>query len=1403
MARPNPFARDPFDFDALFNPNANRRASAFDFKKQGADPYSLLQLIEQRELARKGQRGGSFLDKVKSGGGDVLMDVLNVISRPGWAVAEGARRGLEGEGFDAGDFLKGASRGIQGKAHTGFGQVLEQEGFLKGHRRLRGVAGLVGDIATDPLNLLLLAAAPVTGGGSLALMAGKEGAEQGIKRLAVKAAQKTQGSGAFASLDDADDVLKTLRAAGDEFQANAVLAQTKRELLAGEKLQDPFSGFKIQEEVLDVRKRPELAAQQAVAHVELEKALGPKYVQARLKIPFVRASGEYGALEGRVGRLNRGAVNLTPAKGLKAPSLLRLAEGGSKLNKIPFAGGGLASGADWLGKTFKPGFGNEEYHAAEMAAKRSGEFLHRVYRRENEETLGRFMAGGADELTPEGQIDALDWAEGRKDLLDSGRKMQASVLRAGVQAAEITPRQAKFLHSWHKTTERLRERDVQFFGQKPYDKEIRGLYVPHLYTKKGEDLTDPDVKNRIATALSKKGFQYSRHGETTIKALREAAASDHLKKVVETDPITLLATRTRRGAQSHADRLLATTVGKTMGKPTRLPDKERLAKLREERKRVEEGQQIVDKNGRVRRIKGVRDLNLLDPRELDRLSKAADDGAELRRDEKLATARQERDDRLAALNQERKKLVGLGKGQATRLSKRWPKTVGELERLTESELKAQIKDPAALRAARKSRKLMRVASDHRSRLATIRALRKKMDALQPDKGKRAHGSKYRALLVQAIKTLEPEVKFTYRTHGDSGKVHRIRILAPLSHKESWVQRLDGYLDSHLKGTQEDLAATREAAQATWDAARIAQKHVPKRAKPYDRKVAEVDKKIAAEYEGFANKALKSLDDLQVDKTKSANKLHDEMAKEFELAQKLAKRLQKIDRQTQRALTALHNPDVPKDWLEVKNLKMPGPGGKDVTISVEPKIRAAMLRQRRIITDDEALRQFDNAWHRGVAKWKVAATVVNLGYAMRNTMSDYWNMYLAGVPAWAMTYYSGRAARVMFLSEKALRNPSKIGVPERKALSTFIEAYHHGILSGLYEGDIQEISRFLRSGQKGRARDFAKNGQFVAAYTRAMGDFNRHRENWGRMSHYLYRRDHEKMTPAASAIEVKTAHFDYEDLTPFEQGIKRNFIPFYTWTRKNIPYQVKQLASRPGRYAAFTKAMNESEYASGDSKGDVMPDYLKNAMAFKVPFGDNSYFIPQIGAADLQRLQHPTQLLGMMNPALKIPLELAANKSFHTQAPIFGGTHPRNPVSEAAAPFLNMIPGANVGRTERTVRGQQEAGTGAHPLVSYAAGQVPLTNFLINQMSSIRRKQRGEAGGVPMGALAYLGGLSMSDVDPDQALNIASLEWDDEMQKLIRGMRDEDILEEGDKSLSPYERMLLAQLQQRLGRPGAK
>ncbi|MCC6798323.1 MAG: hypothetical protein IT366_24635 [Candidatus Hydrogenedentes bacterium] len=83
-------------------------------------------------------------------------------------------------------------------------------------------------------------------------------------------------------------------------------------------------------------------------------------------------------------------------------------------------------------------------------------------------------------------------------------------------------------------------------------------------------------------------------------------------------------------------------------------------------------------------------------------------------------------------------------------------------------------------------------------------------------------------------------------------------------------------------------------------------------------------------------------------------------------------------------------------------------------------------------------------------------------------------------------------------------------------------------------------------------------------------------------------------------QVKLSHFDYTDLAPFEEGLRRTWVPFYTWMRKNIPSETVNMLQRPGKYMPFVRAY----YETFDQAG-IVPEDLPEWMAsnFAVPIGE--------------------------------------------------------------------------------------------------------------------------------------------------------------------------------------------------------
>ena len=492
------------------------------------------------------------------------------------------------------------------------------------------------------------------------------------------------------------------------------------------------------------------------------------------------------------------------------------------------------------------------------------------------------------------------------------------------------------------------------------------------------------------------------------------------------------------------------------------------------------------------------------------------------------------------------------------------------------------------------------------------------------------------------------------------------------------------------------------------------------------------------------KDLKALSTAKGMHTKGLNKLNRELAK-----------LQKQERQF---MKGTKNPEFSAQAMTVVS-KLKNEHGHSMAF---PKETAhAMERLHKVMAeDDETLNAFSNGYRKYLGKWKLGVTSVNPGYGVRNTLSDFWNMWLAGVPVHGMVTYGGKAARLMRKAQKG----------DVKAVHEMLDAYDQGILSGLFAGDVQQVSNMLEHGSS--LKGLAHDKRFIKLTSKMMQDFNRNRENWGRLTHYMYQREALKRNITDAAHEVKKAHFDYEDLTPFEQRTMKVIAPFYTWSRKNIPYQIEKLVTEPGRFSAFPKFVNEMDKAAGGSQGDIVPDYMNKGMYLKMPFGGGKYMAPMIGVTDLERATHPVDLAtSLVSPAAKIPFEMMANRNLLTGQDIAPkDSYSRNPINDnpLVSGLLSLIPGSNVGGTGRMVGDKMVQGKGANPYLTYLMGQTPLTNMLVNKTGKIRTAQ--QQGNKYKALESWLTGVNPVTVDQEQQKAFARLDFEDQIKQIMKDLR---------------------------------
>lgn len=145
-----------------------------------------------------------------------------------------------------------------------------------------------------------------------------------------------------------------------------------------------------------------------------------------------------------------------------------------------------------------------------------------------------------------------------------------------------------------------------------------------------------------------------------------------------------------------------------------------------------------------------------------------------------------------------------------------------------------------------------------------------------------------------------------------------------------------------------------------------------------------------------------------------------------------------------------------------------------------------------------------------------------------------------------------------------------------------------------------------------------------------------------------------LPPRAAAMRVKQYLFDFGDLTPFERATLRRLFPFYSWTRKNLPLQMKALLTRPGKFVALHKAAESAErgvFADPPDEKDL-PPWMGDMLPVPIvrnPDNTVSYFLTGgwLPQADLLKTYDiPALAGGLLTPLIKAPIEFMINYSLY-------------------------------------------------------------------------------------------------------------------------------------------------------------
>jgi hypothetical protein len=339
------------------------------------------------------------------------------------------------------------------------------------------------------------------------------------------------------------------------------------------------------------------------------------------------------------------------------------------------------------------------------------------------------------------------------------------------------------------------------------------------------------------------------------------------------------------------------------------------------------------------------------------------------------------------------------------------------------------------------------------------------------------------------------------------------------------------------------------------------------------------------------------------------------------------------------------------------------------------------------TSSKSLQNFDKA----LSKWKAAVTIYIPSHHIRNLIGDLYFNWLGGVNSarpysTAIRVMQSQKGRYQGLAEiDTLTNPNalrKVIETGRTAPATgkqtaltmrngtnvtndmvYVSAFQQGILPTTRV--LEDIPDDVAIGLE-RIRPLGGRGQKAAHHV------SEGRDHYVRLAHYI---NELKKSPKSfeSAVEdaaavVRKWHPDGMDLTTFERNVMRRMFPFYSWTRKAFPLIVESMVATPGKVMAYPKAQYLLQNMLGMQTGpmsdpfpydQLFPDWIREKGIGPIMGESGSYTVLNPGNPTMDivsQANNPGKMaMGMINPAARIPIELATGRNTQSGAPIGGIT----------------------------------------------------------------------------------------------------------------------------------------------------
>jgi len=342
---------------------------------------------------------------------------------------------------------------------------------------------------------------------------------------------------------------------------------------------------------------------------------------------------------------------------------------------------------------------------------------------------------------------------------------------------------------------------------------------------------------------------------------------------------------------------------------------------------------------------------------------------------------------------------------------------------------------------------------------------------------------------------------------------------------------------------------------------------------------------------------------------------------------------------------------PGGWVNVTHTAIPALRGK----WVHPEVAKALENLTPVITNtDEGIKALVDSFDAVTMAWK-SVILFRPAFHARNAIGNVFLNIADGMMdpsryAQAMAVYHGVLPHVSIAGRRV---PTSVVMDwfEREALrgqGMFRESLH-----GTTKAVTKEAERMLN--------ELDKWGYKVRYYIRhpfeASREFGEATDSISRLANFLHHLDR-GLSPAEAAQRTRLALFDYGDLTPAEQVIRKTVIPFYSWTKFALIKMIEKLIGAPGVFTGSSH-LRANMVSMHEIDEQNIPDWLEEMQAIPLwvdSKGNVHYLTWNLPLTELTRLKPDLRGMGeefvsMLNPLITLPTQFVTNRQILGGMPI--------------------------------------------------------------------------------------------------------------------------------------------------------